>query len=615
MVSIRTAVIIIAVLAVIALPVQAQGTTTNLLPADHWVFQALLVLSGAGLMDEVPPEVKELDRYELAMLVGEVITPLEGKLREKGLSPDRLDLVSVSEAVQELALERSGFVAKEVASGLVSDLESRTREALLALSDLRTEFHSELSVLKIHGALLDKVEREIRETNDVPAPILVRESGSLAISRVTTQGNSPALTSSEVVTGSTNSEEWEEETEFHQKYNLVFDTKVADGITAQAEISGDFSSLFQANPGYAPELPQYGSTPVELERLDLYIDRGAWSARISNRLRATLDRYTLYDQELVGAEAQVVVGNLGTTFIVGQDAAESLVTAVNGQYQLHPNIQVGGTVVSLETQDRLRQTNYGVNSYLRLLPGLEIGGQYYLSSEFEGGTALDITAWSYLAGINLQAEFTQVDENYYAALAPGSSDTYIPGSRSYKLSAGTRVGRVDLAAQYGIDEYETPGVTEVTKEVSREFSASLPVIPEKLRISASYRLVDVDDLYSPDYSTSIVNLGSELQLTDEITIKAGYELMQSSDSSSYRSVNADVGMNLNQKTRLYADILVGKEDGYQKSTLREAGLQLGYNFDEYTELIANYRLIDFDSSLDQEDYQSNMASAELRLQF
>ncbi|NLY56791.1 MAG: hypothetical protein GX058_09845 [Firmicutes bacterium] len=555
-------------------PVQA-GEGFAPLAAEHWAYQAVQILRQAGLTTAVPAG-GELNRYEFALIVGKVTAGIESVLRQEGFhSPEQVSPAVLAKALQKLAGPSGGFV---------------TNNAVLAYTDLRAEFAEELALLGMSDSLLG-----------APAPA----------EQVVVKGiSSGSLSPGGVVTGSTGSERWEEETEFAPRYNLVFTTDVGPDMWAEAEISGDFSYLFAPDREIFPQTEQRKLTPVEIERVDLFINKETMSARLSNRLYTSLDRYTLYDQELLGGEAQVILGNLGTTVIVGKLLDTTLVTAVNGQYWLHPNWQLGGTIVSAAHREAGQSTNYGINSLLRLWPGLEVGGQYYINSE-EGATALELTVWSHLAGVNLQADFTRIDPRYWSPLASGSAETYIPGSKGYRLQANTVLGKVGLSAEYGVHDYELAAETVV----SREVAANLPVIPDRLEMEAKYRLVDVDALYTPDYTASSVEIGSNIVLTDQITLKAGYELSWDTNDNSYRSVNADVNVDLNDKTQLSAGFTLGKEEGDRQINHKEAGFALGYHFNDDTELTAKYRLIDFDSNMDEEDYQASQASAELKLTF
>lgn len=412
-----------------------------------------------------------------------------------------------------------------------------------------------------------------------------------------------------VITGSTNSEDYKSGREFSQRYNLVFNTGISDGIWAQTEVSGDFTDLMRAQNRDFPDLSRPVSTPLEVERVELFVDKDEWNARFGNRLRTTLDTYTLYDQELLGAEAQVRAGGLGATVIMGQNQ-DQRIAAINGQYQLTPDFQVGGTVVSTGREDEESRVNYGLNSYMQVFPGVELGGQYYRNEEEEGGSALDLTAWTALAGLNLEANFSKVDQNYWAPLAERSEDTYIPGRTGYDLSADTMLGTLGLSAHYGVHDQEDTAERRVSKGVG----ARVPLIPNRLDVEAQYNLVDVDALYSADYSEKFLNLDSTLKLTDQVTLKAGYELNDGSQSD-ISSISADIGMDLTDKASLTAEVTYGKEDGYRKSTSKEAGLEFGYSINEFTQFTANYHLINFDSSLENEDFRSNQALAEVKLKF
>lgn len=72
-----------------------------------------------------------------------------------------------------------------------------------------------------------------------------------------------------VITGSTNSEDYKSGREFSQRYNLVFNTGISDGIWAQTEVSGDFTDLMRAQNRDFPDLSRPVSTPLEVERVEL----------------------------------------------------------------------------------------------------------------------------------------------------------------------------------------------------------------------------------------------------------------------------------------------------------------------------------------------------------
>ena len=375
-----------------------------------------------------------------------------------------------------------------------------------------------------------------------------------------------------VITGSTSSEDFQTNRDFAQRYNLVFDTNLAEGILLQTEVSGEFPTV------PSPETPLTASVPLNLERLELLVEQEGWGGRLGNRIRTTLDRYTIYDQELAGVEAQIVSGNLGSTLVLGIEPEDfSIVAAINSQYQLTPKLQIGGTVVTVGLGESNVQTVYGVNGYFTPLPNLVIGGQYFRNNEVLGGSALEIIAWTQLAGVTLRADLTQVDPNYATPLGANSTATYISGAKGYNVSAGGALGSVGLSAEYGVHNYEAAGERRTAKGVTAVF----PVIPQRLDVEANYHLVDVDALYSPSYSSSTAGLGSNLALTDQITLKAGY---------------------------LY------KEDGLRQ-TQQEAGVELGYQINDYTRLTAKYRLINFDNIDDSADFKESFTAAELKLQF
>ena len=403
-----------------------------------------------------------------------------------------------------------------------------------------------------------------------------------------------------VITGSTSSEEFQANRDFAQRYNLVFDTNLAEGVLLQAEVSGEFSQV------PSPETQLTASIPLNLERLELLVDQGTWGGRLGNRIRTTLDKYTIYDQEFAGVEAQVVTDNLGATLLLGAELENSsLVAAINSQYQLNPKLQIGGTVVALGLGEVDTQTVYGINSYFTPLPSLVIGAQYFQNNELVGGSALEIVAWTQLAGVTLRADLAQVDPNYVAPLA-NSAETYISGAKGYTLSAGTTIGSLGLSAEYSTHDYEAAAEKRVTKGVS----AALPLIPQHLEVEANYRLVDVDALYSPSYASSTVGLGSKLTLTDQITLKAGYEVGKEGDRTTKQSVTADLKLHQTNVTAGY----LYKEDALRQIQ-QEAGMEFGYQINDYTRVTAKYRLINFDNIDDSMDFKENFTGAELKLQF
>ncbi|MGE5553945.1 MAG: hypothetical protein ACM3XZ_08520 [Betaproteobacteria bacterium] len=144
--------------------------------------------------------------------------------------------------------------------------------------------------------------------------------------------------------------------------------------------------------------------------------------------------------------------------------------------------------------------------------------------------------------------------------------------------------------------------------------ATVPLVPERLDVSAHYRLVDVDRLAgaSVNSTAQTMGVGGQVSLNGGTVLKAGYEVTRQGSSLTSTRTDAGLTVRLDSRTDLSAGLRLDHDaaDGPQVRTT----VGLGYRLNNDTALQASYTLINF-GTRPSPAQGSHQASAELSLRF
>lgn len=162
--------------------------------------------------------------------------------------------------------------------------------------------------------------------------------------------------------------------------------------------------------------------------------------------------------------------------------------------------------------------------------------------------------------------------------------------------------------------------------------ATMPLVPEKVDVSAHYRLVDLDRLAgaaaAADGNTpQTMGIGGKIALNEGALLKAGYEVTRQNGAVASTRTDAGVTLRLDPRTDLSAGLTFDRPAAGAPSSspstplasatppsLVRTSFGLGYQLNSDAALRASYTLINF-GTRPSPSQASHEASAELSLRF